>query len=67
MASKQFPHYWICNACATERGATWPSDHAATMAAKTCKYCDGKKQTEKYIAPYVDYNWPGMDFIGMRD
>lgn len=65
----QFPHYWICTACAKERGGVWPERHVATLAAKMCLYCNGGKQlpTERFIAPYVDYNWPNLDTSMLRD
>lgn len=50
--------YWICHACATEKGGIWPDHHVATMAEKVCPYCEGNKQTDRFIAPWVDYNWP---------
>lgn len=54
---ERFPFYWICDCCAAERGGRWPEGHVATLKAGTCEYCDGKKQTEKFIAPWVDYDW----------
>jgi hypothetical protein len=63
-----FPHYWICHACATERGGVWPEGHVATMAVKKCEYCEDRLRTpNEAIAPYVDYNWPGLNTRYMRD
>jgi hypothetical protein len=68
MIRNDFPHYWICSTCAAERGGRWPEGHVATCAEKTCKYCNGEKQgAEKYIAPYVDFDWPEMDTSAERD
>lgn len=57
----KFPHYWICGACVNEHGGTLPDGQSVTMAAKRCEYCEGKKQVEKFIAPWVDYDWPDAD------
>lgn len=57
MNSTKFPHYWICSACATERGGVWPEPLVATLTQTTCKYCNGEKQLENFIAPWVDWDW----------
>lgn len=56
--NSKFPHYWICDACAKERGGVWPENQCATIASKICEYCNGKSQIEPCIAPWVDYDWP---------
>lgn len=56
---EKFPHYWICDACARERGGIWPEGHVATLALTECQYCNGDKHlSNEAIAPWVDYNWP---------
>lgn len=62
-----FPHYWICDNCAKERGGEWPDEHVATVAKKMCKYCDGKNQTNDFISPYVDYDWHTVKTKHLRD
>lgn len=64
---EKFPHYWICDACAQERGGIWPEGHRGTFAEIKCKYCNGKKQKDTFIAPYVDYDWPDLDTQNLRD
>lgn len=65
---KRFPHYWICKACAEERGGKWPEGHCATVADIPCRYCDDKnRKPGQASAPYVDWNWPNFDTSEMRD
>lgn len=54
---RRFSHYWICDACAKERGGVWPDGHVATVADIPCKYCDDKNRVGP-SAPYIDYDWP---------
>lgn len=63
----KFPHYWICDACAKERGGEWPDKHGATLAKKICEYCSGKNQVDDFIAPWVDYDWPDINTGFLRD
>lgn len=65
--NKEFPHYWICSFCAKQKGGIWPKNHVATMAAKQCEYCNGEHQTEQFIAPWVDYDWPTCKTAHLRD
>ncbi len=37
MKSADFPHYWICQHCAEERGGTWPAGHVATVSMISCE------------------------------
>ena len=69
MPDKQyFPHYWICDECAKQRGGIWPKGHCATIAIKTCQYCEVKNHTESEgIAPWVDYDWPNIKTEHLRD
>lgn len=68
MQNTEFPHYWICNKCAFDKGATWPKGHVCTVALKTCEYCDGKNHAPtEFISPWVDYNWPGKNTSYLRD
>lgn len=51
--------YWICDACAKERGGVWPEGHVATLADVPCRYCDDKhRKPGERIAPWVDFDWP---------
>lgn len=54
----KFPHYWLCDTCAHEKGGVWPAQHVATGTTGDCKYC-GLKNTS--LMPWVDYNWPKED------
>lgn len=64
----KFDHYWICHKCASDRGGTWPKNHIATVVVRKCQYCDGKNhEPTEFIAPWVDYNWPGKDTRHLRD
>ena len=63
---EKFPHYWICDACAKERGGVWPEGLCATLLQTACKYCRGEKQKEEFIAPYVDYDWPADPVLTRR-
>lgn len=56
-AKEKFPYYWICRTCAKERGGV-PSAGVCTMIQDICKYCEGEKQTEVALAPWIDYDWP---------
>lgn len=58
--SQRFPHYWICDSCAAERGGVMPEGNV-TMAQKTCEYCDGKKQAGQFVTPWVDFDWPDAE------
>lgn len=54
--------YWMCAACAKERGGVWPKGHAATVILDTCPYCEGKNHSPtEGIVPWVDFNWPDQD------
>jgi len=55
---EKFPHYWICDACAKEKGGVWPKGHQATAMEDICPYCRGIKQLTVHIMPWVDFNWP---------
>jgi len=55
MAKEKFPHYWLCDDCATARGGIWPKGHVCTVTQGDCKYCGMKNAI---LIPWVDYNWP---------
>lgn len=50
-----FPHYYTCWECATEKGLVWPEGHCATMHFDVCLYCNEKKS----LAAITDYQFPG--------
>lgn len=49
-----FPHYWICDLCATERGGVCEQD-GITMTAGKCEYCGNPDIT---LIPVCDFDWP---------
>lgn len=68
LKNNKFPHYWICVACAKERGGTWPKGHVATVALKTCQYCNGNNhEPDQLISPWVDYDWTDIKTKHLRD
>ena len=56
--------YWICSECAKLLGGTWPEGHVATITEGICETCNGERQIDKIVAPYVDYDWKDPAFTG---
>lgn len=51
---KTYIHAYICNDCATKKGAKWPEGHCATYHESICGYCNNLSG----VCHISDWSWP---------